>query len=134
MKTSSFRLYTGPGRISIARYAPRATPAGYRIFRALAPHGHMLKMPYDQYRDLYFREILGPLSPQLVWAQLHQLAGHEHEPVLLCWETLKQPDDWCHRRMVAEWFGDKLGEDVPELLIGGSKPTQQAPQQQWFDL
>jgi hypothetical protein len=37
VKTSSFRTYTGPGRISIARFAPRGHPAGYRVYSKLAP-------------------------------------------------------------------------------------------------
>jgi len=37
MKTASFFAYTGPARISIARFAPRGSPAGFRIYRALAP-------------------------------------------------------------------------------------------------
>ena len=37
MKTSSFFSYTGPGRISIARFAPRGTPAGVRVYKRLAP-------------------------------------------------------------------------------------------------
>jgi hypothetical protein len=34
---ASFFTYTGPGRVSIARWAPRDTPAGFRIFKPLAP-------------------------------------------------------------------------------------------------
>lgn len=37
MKTSCFSLYTGTGRISIARFAPRSTPAGYQMYKTLAP-------------------------------------------------------------------------------------------------
>lgn len=83
------------------------------MFKPLAPRGDMLKMPYNVYRDIYFRSILGPLNPTEVWDHLHTLAGND-EPVLLCWETLRRPDDWCHRQMVAEWFGDQLGHNVEE--------------------
>ncbi len=75
----------------------------------------MLQLPYDQYRHIFFRDILGPLDPQKVADDLQRLAG-KFEPVLLCFE--KPPFDasnWCHRRMVAEWFGNTLGLDVPEL-------------------
>lgn len=118
MKTSCFRLYQGPGRICVARYAPRGTPAGYRQFKALAPAADMLKMT-DQaaYRARYFAEILGALDPAETWDALHALAGGA-EPVLLCWEDLAKPDAWCHRRMIAEWFKDRLGHDVPELETG----------------
>ncbi|MBW7996799.1 MAG: DUF488 domain-containing protein [Candidatus Glassbacteria bacterium] len=37
------------------------------------------------------------------------------EPVLLCFEKPPFGDDnWCHRRMVAEWLSDTLGIEVPE--------------------
>jgi hypothetical protein len=116
MKTSAFSLYKGPGRISIARYAPRGTPAGFRIYKKLVPRGDMLKMEYPRYRDVYFGEILAALNPQHVWNDLHDLAG-DAEPVLLCWENLSKRGQWCHRRMVAQWFYEQLGKEVLELNI-----------------
>lgn len=115
MKTASFRLYpaAGAGRISIARWAPRGYPKGYRVLKDLAPAKDMMRLSYPLYRDRYFRDILGRLDPQATWDRLHQLADNT-EPVLLCWETLRKPNDWCHRRMVAEWFHATLGQDVPE--------------------
>ncbi len=75
----------------------------------------MLRLPYGHYRDIFFRDILGPLDPQKVADELQRLAG-EHEPVLLCSERPTfDSNNWCHRRMVAEWFGDTLGLDVQEL-------------------
>ena len=120
MKTSSFFLYNGPGRISIARYAPRGTPAGYRQYRALAPDADMLKMSQALYLPRY-AAILHALDPQQVWDDLHRLAG-DQEPVLLCWERPPfTPTNWCHRHLVADWFHDRLGVEVPEL---GSAPSQ----------
>jgi len=118
MKTGSFYLYSGPGRVSIARTAPRRVAAGFRIYRALAPGKWLFDtayMDYAAYRERYFGEILGPLDAQKVWDDLHALADG-HEPVLLCHEHLLKPDDWCHRRMVAEWFEQALGVAVPEMV------------------
>lgn len=121
MKTSCFKVYTGPGRISIARYAPRGTPAGFRMFKQLAPTAVMLKQGYD--RDAYFRDILGPLDPQQTFDTLTGLAAGA-EPVLLCWEVPPfTAKNWCHRRLVAEWFGDKLGISVPELAPQSIAPA-----------
>jgi hypothetical protein len=115
MKTASFRTYTGPGRISIARWAPRWTSAGYRVFSALAPGRWFNGVDRATYRQLYDSEILARLDPQRTWDQLHELAAGA-EPVLLCWE---QPpfttENWCHRRIVAEWFKEQLGLEVGEL-------------------
>mgnify|MGYP003858050031 CR=1 FL=1 len=118
MKTSSFYLYSGPGRISIARSSPRRVAAGFRIFKPLAPGSWLFDPAYREYttyRARYFSEILGPLDPQDTWERLHALAGGE-EPVLLCHEHLQKPGEWCHRRLVAEWFADTLGHEVAERV------------------
>jgi hypothetical protein len=115
MRTASFFTYTGPGRISIARFAPRGTPAGFRVFKALAPGKWFNSVPKDRYLELYAAEILRPLSPETVARTLHELAGGA-EPVLLCWE--KPPfteSNWCHRRIVADWLQDTLGLEDPRL-------------------
>lgn len=122
MKTASFKTYTGPGRISIARYAPRGTPAGFRIHGALAPAQDMLKMGKPLYLPRY-AAILAELDPQATWDILHEKAG-DAEPVLLCWE--KPPfteSNWCHRRLVAAWFKKTLGHEVPELTVSIQQAT-----------
>ena len=117
MKTASFYTYTGPGRISIARYAPRGTPAGYRQYSALAPDADMLRMSLALYLPRY-AAILERLDPQQVWDDLHRLAG-DLEPVLLFWERPPfTASNWCHRRLVADWLQDHLGVAVPEWDSG----------------
>lgn len=116
MKTASHYTFSGAGRISISIGYPRGAPAGYKIFKALAPTRDLLKVQ-DQakYEARYRAEILGKLDPQGTWDTLHGLAGGA-EPVIQCFE--KPPfhrDNWCHRRMVAAWFKETLGHDVPEL-------------------
>jgi hypothetical protein len=121
MKTASFKTYSGPGRISIARYAPRGTPAGYRVFKALAPDQDMLHLVREAYLPRY-QAILDRLDPQATWDHLHALAG-DAEPILLCWEVPPfSARNWCHRRLVADWFQARLGASVPEfqsnLMLG----------------
>lgn len=114
MKTASYFTYFGPGRIGITVGTPRRTLAGYRMYRQLAPRRNMLDLPYAPFRDVFLREILNPLDPQKVAKELNELAGG-HEPVLLCFERPPfTATNWCHRRIVAEWFRDRLGLDVPE--------------------
>jgi hypothetical protein len=127
MKTCCFRLYTGPGRISIARWAPRNTPVGYRVYRPLAP-GDWSRVILPSGRTRFcddasfaagYAAQLAALDPQQVWRDLHNLAGHA-EPVLLCWEVPPFTSrNWCHRRTVAEWFQRTLGVEVAEWLSGG---------------
>ena len=114
MKTASFFTFTGPGRVSIALYAPPNAPAGFRRYAPLVPRRDMLKLPYDHYREIYTGEILAKLDPHAVAGDLQRLAG-VHEPVLLCWK--KPPftaTNWCHRRMVAEWLGLYLDLQIAE--------------------
>lgn len=73
----------------------------------------MMGMPYWEYVE-HYRTILAELDPQRVFDKLGQLADNT-EPILLCWERPPfTTDNWCHRRIVAEWFGETLGVDVPE--------------------
>lgn len=130
MKTSSFFLYEGTGRISIARYAPKHI-TGHASFPALAPKRWFSDgdKNYTTFRARYYEHILEPLNPQHIWDQCHQLAG-DHEPVLLCWEHLRKEGEWCHRRMVAEWLEDALGAHIPEMAIAPRpKKTQDDPLQ-----
>jgi hypothetical protein len=93
----------------------------------------------EEYCHLY-GEILKKLDPKRVYAELVALVAEE--PVLLCWEvppfTAPQPipqagltmigrSNWCHRRIVAAWFKQTLGIDVPELDLSGGQPALQLP-------
>ena len=115
MKTSSLLTYKGPGRIVISRSVMRGLPAGYRVFKALAPGPWFNSVSKEEYIDLFNKEILMPLDPVETWERLHDLAGGV-EPVLLCYE--KPPlteENWCHRTLVADWFQKELGHTVDEL-------------------
>jgi hypothetical protein len=116
LKTASFYTYTGPGRISIARFAPRNTPAGFRIYKPLAPGPWFNKTTEPEYRKLYFAQ-LAELDVVEVVETLEKLAAGA-EPVLLCYEKPSfTASNWCHRRMVAEWLKTEAGICVKE--IGG---------------
>lgn len=115
MKTASFFGYSGPGRISIARFAPRDTPPGFRVYKPLAPGPWFNSVDERRYRELYFEQ-LSQLDPRTVVQELEALAGRGVEPVLLCYERPPfTAANWCHRRMVSEWLARELGIDVPEL-------------------
>lgn len=123
MKTASFSTYKGEGRICIARYAPRSTPAGYRMYPKLAPGNWFNSASKEKYTQLYHEEVLGKLNAASVWSELHLLAGG-NEPYLLCYEKLINPSEWCHRQMVAEWFRRELGVIVEEYNPRATPQTQ----------
>jgi hypothetical protein len=123
MKTASWftKLPDDHKRIGISRGTPRRMPAGYRVYKALAPGPWFNSVSIEEYYHLYRTEILGPLDPRAVADHLTMLAGGL-VPVLLCYERppsqstlIAGEGDWCHRAMVAEWLAEALGVVVPEV-------------------
>jgi hypothetical protein len=117
MKTSSWRLYQGPGRISISRFAPRSAPPGYAVCRRLIPGTWFNKVGADEFCARYNAQ-LAALDPQATLDAIVERAA-PYEPVLLCWEVppWNFPRHWCHRGLVADWFQATLGIVVEELPI-----------------
>ena len=114
MKTASWFTFKGDGRIGISLGNPRGQAGGYKLYRPLNPPRHILHSPRSVYEPVY-RAMLDSLDPHRVWADVHNLAAGA-EPVLLCFE--RPPftvENWCHRRMVADWIQDNLGHEVPEF-------------------
>ncbi len=98
-----------PGAVSIARFPPRWF-TGPRCF-ALAPPPELLRLhDWDTYRARYRQEVLDRLDPGSVLRELESLAGSP-DVILLCFEKSRV---FCHRRLVAEWFGETKGIPVPE--------------------
>ncbi len=131
MFTSNFYQYSGPGRISIARGAPRGM-GGFKIYRKLNPgswfHDAELNNNQALFQEKYFNDILKPLNPEQVWDELQKLVvGQEHPPVLLCHENISKSGQWCHRRMAADWFEKELGIVVPELQVQATPAKQNQP-------
>lgn len=122
MKTGCYFEVSGPGRIVTSRGVPRRYPAGYRMFKALAPGPWFRSCANpEEYVRRYKAEILAPLDPQKAWDKLHELAG-DAEPIMLCYE--KAPfhrKNWCHRHLAASWFERELKCD-PILEVNGTKP------------
>ena len=115
MKTASFFEYDGPGRVSIARFAPRRIAPGYRVYRALAPGPWFKSVSEDEYRRRYDAQLAG-LDPREVLDALTVLGGGV-EPTLLCWERkadLEAGRAFCHRRIVAAWLEKAMGIEVDE--------------------
>ena len=119
LKTSYFaRSAREPGAVSIARFPPRWY-TGTRYFR-LAPKPDMLKLDdWEEYQKRYRDEILSGLDPDEILRDL-DVAGAGHDIILLCFEKERTH---CHRGLVAEWFHETIGLEVPEV---GSQSTVQA--------
>jgi hypothetical protein len=126
MLIGSFKDVSEPsigGRISIARYAPRGFPKGWRGYSRLAPGPWFNKVDVATYEGLYAAQ-LATLDPATTYVDLVKLAAGS-EPILLCWE--ETPVDWttnpCHRYLVAKWFEKELGIVVRQLDWRTFDPT-----------
>lgn len=119
IRTSSFFApagLAGPGRVSIARYAPRKIAPGYRVFRPLQPGAWFNSVSRAEYERLYAAQ-LAKLDPERVVHDLVALAA-PHPVVLLCWESrakIEAGETFCHRHLVSDFLERELGLQVVEL-------------------
>jgi hypothetical protein len=94
---------------------PYAVSGGCKL---LMPTRDMLSMDREQYQQIYFG-MLEAAGVEAISEALHELWLPLRGPglVLLCFEALKKPDEWCHRRMFADWWQKQTGDAVPELGV-----------------
>jgi len=117
MKTSYFGNYWSlQNPVSISRRPPWWY--GGAMYMELAPpwdlvrRAHLGHLTEHAYRIEYVATVLSKLNPREVYN--HLIATYGEDCTLLCFEDLKHPGDYCHRRIVAQWFEDSLGVEVPE--------------------
>lgn len=87
--------------------------------KMLAPPWALVDMAHkglsqEQYYKEFHRLILDLLDPREVYDAIIEEYGDD--VTLMCFEKLEAPGDFCHRRLVAEWFIKHLGVEVPEYV------------------
>jgi uncharacterized protein YeaO (DUF488 family) len=110
--------------VGISRGVPRGKqakelPYRYKRILGLAPPSELFKrwkagtVDRDEYTQVY-RGYLDSLGPEEVMGQLEKKSAENGgKPlVLLCWCS---PGEVCHRRVWADWYLEKTGQEVPEL-------------------
>lgn len=120
---SNKNLVGQPGwaKVQTSNGAPKF-PLKYPLIecKALAPDYSTMKLPKDKFRVAYRKKLdrLGIARVQdmlMAAAREHKYEGKPAEVVvLLCFEDVRRPDDWCHRTMLAEWLNEQ-GVKVEEL-------------------
>ena len=110
-----------PVRISLGRPKFRLS---YRIssgLEILYPTARMLTMDdVSIYRETYV-QLLNERGLGEILTAIHKVAVPGKETLLLCFEDLRVPGNWCHRRLFTEWFQRKTGKIIEEL----DEPKQQ---------
>ena len=91
---------------------------GYRLdgeCKDLMPFGLLNKFEeYEPFRAEYFKR-LDRIGPQKIMRELESFLVYGRDVVLLCYEDIRKPEDWCHRTAFAEWAKLRAGLTVPEL-------------------
>lgn len=85
---------------------------------SLAPKGYMLNMDIERFKRAYYEKLEGIGTEKIISMvnRLDEKAQREgKELVLLCYEDVRVPADWCHRTIFAEWWAEHTGELIEEL-------------------
>lgn len=113
-----------PIGITVGR--PRFVRYAFERVSALAPH-ELFKPPYKDIDDVVverrvYRERL-VTHEGLILEQLAEVAARYPGQigVLLCFEDVLAGQA-CHRRWAAEWFAERFGWDIPEMVPAPPQP------------
>ncbi len=99
--------------------APRF-PLGYELagnIGLLAPYG-LREFEDDKTRfEVAYRARLDGFGVVKIQRLLEAFAKATESPgvVLLCYEQLADPEQWCHRTMFGNWWREQTGDEVAEL-------------------
>jgi hypothetical protein len=82
----------------------------------LMPDRGLWGLPVTEYVPRY-RAQLDQIEVEALAAKFTRIAESAAETrlVLMCFENLAKPDQFCHRTVFAEWWRDQSGQPVPEL-------------------
>ena len=72
---------------------------------------HDGKFDNDWYVEKYYKTVLNLLDPNKVFLELTE--NNTKDVVLLCWE---EPNEFCHRHIVAKWLNENLNIEVKERI------------------
>jgi hypothetical protein len=129
MKTAR---YLNPN-IDVQRHVPIRISLGIPKFRLpyaiagyaglLAPMRAMLGVTDRPTYESLYRKLLDRLGVERIHRALRTLhTPPDREIVLLCFEDVRDPDAFCHRRIFADWWQLRTGREVLELDEPAPKP------------
>ncbi len=118
--------------IGVSRGTPRrSTEYKYRLLKSLAPDDRAWSMKGRAAFERAYLYQLEELGAERILTDLKAIAG-DRPAILLCWERLTGPDEWCHRTLLARFLEEKAGFQVPELELGMIPPRPDTPEPNLF--
>lgn len=110
-------------------------PLGYTVEQqcySLAPKGYMLRMELEKFTEEYYRKLEGIGNDKIIdmVMRFEKTAADEGKDlVLLCYEDVRIPEDWCHRTVFAQWYCEMTGEIIEELPDPNPSKVKKPPVQ-----
>ena len=125
--------------VSISRGQPRwRLPFRYRRLRSLAPGDEAWQTEDEEAFEASYRAQLDALGAETILADLERInQEYGGKPLcLLCWERLdgSDLDEWCHRRVLADYIKERTGTSIPELTPGDLPRRSDISQLSLFDI
>lgn len=121
--------------VGISRGTPRF-PTGYRYRQAreLAPNNETwAQRDMEAFRLSYLRQ-LEEIGLDTIVGRLEEI-GREARGlplVLLCYEDVTKPGEWCHREHLSAWLRER-GVEIRELEPGDLPQREDVPEPKLFD-
>ncbi|WP_254878538.1 hypothetical protein [Streptomyces sp. NA04227] len=100
------------------------------IARSVTPTRSLLKIESEDAYEFIYRRLLNERGIDAIREELTAIAGAndlEVPVVLLCFDKLSKPGNWCHRTHFAKWWTEQTGQEVPELGAAAVQPPQAPP-------
>ena len=68
----------------------------------------------NRFKELYLKH-LDNIGFERISEQIQKYVELGKDVVLCCYEDVREPDEWCHRLIFAEWWFRKTGQVISEL-------------------
>lgn len=96
---------------------------GYQLrhrVRVLAPTGKLFSINVKSLFATLYIERLNNIGLESIRRELEGISEENggKDLVLLCFEDVHKPGEWCHRQIFAKWWEEETGERVDELPPG----------------
>ena len=75
-------------------------------------------MNLEDFKKAYYEKLNGIGKDRIinmVMKMERDASAQGKDLVLLCYEDVRIPEDWCHRTVFAEWWVENTGEIIEEL-------------------